>query len=221
MKIQKTNCVEKSKLFFLVTGKSGIGKTTIVKTLPGKTLILSFESGLLSLQNSEIDFIDMTRDDRLLNNAQRMKKLTECMHWLEKGTEYDNIYVDSLSELSSIFLEFYKTQTDGFQLWGAVKDALMKFCRTLRDMDYVVGMTSLVKEEQDLKTGRWFKIDIPTTAATKIEQFFDEIFFMTIDNDERVLITETSTNTTAKDRSGKLEQIEKPDLGVIMEKIYG
>ena len=49
------DAIESRATKYLVYGGSGVGKTTLIASLPGKILILSAESGLLSLSGADID----------------------------------------------------------------------------------------------------------------------------------------------------------------------
>ena len=50
LKINSTSDVEIERIVGLVVGQSGIGKTFLVSTLEGKTLVASAEGGLLCLK---------------------------------------------------------------------------------------------------------------------------------------------------------------------------
>ena len=47
--------VENNGIKFCVYGAAGAGKTSLIRTIPGKTLILSAESGLLSIADVDAD----------------------------------------------------------------------------------------------------------------------------------------------------------------------
>ena len=69
----------------------------------------------------------------------------------------------------------------------------------------------------------------PSMPSNKLSQnigyFFDEVFCLNIGQDEegsyRYLQTQPDTLYEAKDRSGKLDTIEKPDLVNVFNKIRG
>lgn len=95
MEIKRTSQITNNGITVLVYGQSGVGKTTLIKTLPGKVLILSAEAGLLSLKDTDIEYVDIrTLDD-----------LTEAYSYiLSNITEYNCIVLDSLSEIAEVVL---------------------------------------------------------------------------------------------------------------------
>ena len=54
--IKNTKDVENHRVVGMIVGPSGVGKTSLARTLKGRTLIGSAESGLLSLKGADIDF---------------------------------------------------------------------------------------------------------------------------------------------------------------------
>jgi len=63
--IKNTSSIHTDGVKILIFGKSGVGKTSLVGTLEGKTLVLSAESGLLVLKDKNIDVIDINNIDTL------------------------------------------------------------------------------------------------------------------------------------------------------------
>jgi hypothetical protein len=64
------------------------------------------------------------------------------------------------------------------------------------------------------------------TLAQQIPYFFDEVLWLAVDEDDegnsfRYFQTQPSSTHTAKDRSGKLDNPELPDLTHIINKIIG
>ena len=95
MEKKRTSQIMNNGITILVYGQSGVGKTTLIKTLPGKVLILSAEAGLLSLRDTDIEYVDIhTMDD-----------LTEAYTYIVSNiTEYNCIVLDSLSEIGEVIL---------------------------------------------------------------------------------------------------------------------
>ena len=62
MKVNNTSEINNTFLKILVFAPSGAGKTSLAKSVtnPKKILVISAESGLLSLAGSGIDYIDIT-----------------------------------------------------------------------------------------------------------------------------------------------------------------
>ena len=58
--IKNTEAIHQSNLKCLIYGESGAGKTYLANTLTQPTLIISAESGLVSLTGSNIDYVLMS-----------------------------------------------------------------------------------------------------------------------------------------------------------------
>jgi len=219
MQIQKTNQVEYHHIFSLIVGASGSGKTTLAGTLPlSETLIISAESGLLSLRGKEIDFVKITTFDDLVGIFQKLKA----------GLNYKHIFIDSVTEVGEVVFAHYKPQFDktkNFGLYEAYSDTMIKFLKSLRDMDkYNVWLTCLDKLG-DKNGNDTITLDlVQKSLAKKIVSFFDEVFYLSsVEQDgevKRFIATDNSFIDFAKDRSGALNKFEKPDLGVITNKIF-
>jgi len=146
MKIIKTNEIENHHIFALIVGSSGIGKTSLVKTLPhDETIILSLESGLLSVKDASIDAVEISSYDDLVETIKHIK--TNC------ADKYKHIYIDSLTELSeSLFSELnikYPDKKDSFTLYDEYKKKLVSLLKALRGLtQFNVWLTCIDKLEQ-------------------------------------------------------------------------
>jgi phage nucleotide-binding protein len=222
MQIKKTGQTDQ-KLKCLVYAASGAGKTTLAGTLEGRTLIISAESGLLSLSSKGIDYVDIDGS----NANEKVKSIYAIYGELEKGMEYDNIFVDSITEIAQIFVEFqngiFKDRKDAMVLWGEYAKMIRGFVKKFRDLkQYNVIFTALEKVEKD-EIGRRFKVpDLSGSIATQMPQFFDEVFTIRISDDgKRMIQTDGREGYLCKDRSSKLNAFENTNLGEIFTKING
>jgi phage nucleotide-binding protein len=216
MIISKTNSKESLRITALIHGKSGAGKTTLASTLEGKTLIISAESGLLSLKDFDIDF----------TTVDSMTSLAAAITELEKGTDYENVFIDSLTEIAQILVaelqKKYPDRKDSFPLWQDYATYMRKIIKRLRDLQkYNVFVLALDKVETDELNNRYIIPDVNGKIASQLVQFFDEVFYLTIDKEgKRQLITGSSEKIMVKDRSGKLKQFEEPNLQNIIRSIH-
>lgn len=226
MKIKNTTTILNERITCFVYGPSGIGKTTLAGTLPGKTIIISSESGLLSLGGKDIDYYDIGDDAK--TPTDKLDNLRKAFASLKEETAYQNVFVDSLSEISQIVVSHFKTlypdKKESMLLWGAYNDLIRTFIKSLRDLrPYNVIITCLDKVDKDELGRRYRTPDMAGSIAHQVTQYFDEVFYYTSIEDEkerkRVLFTSSSDNLIAKDRSGKLEKLESPDLNTVFEKI--
>ena len=77
MKIRRTTEIASSGVKLLVYGQAGAGKTTLIRTLP-TPLVLSAEGGLLSIQDADLPFVEITD----------IGTLRETYSWLSGFVQY-------------------------------------------------------------------------------------------------------------------------------------
>lgn len=205
----------------LVHGVSGCGKTTLIKTL-ANPLVLSAESGLLVLQDFDIPYIEIGTLD----------ELTEAYNWVstnEEARQFDTICLDSISEIAEVVLAAEKdVAKDPRQAYGAMQDKMSKIIRAFRDLEgFNVYFSAKTEKEKD-DTGRllWSPMMPGNKMGQALPYFFDEVFALRVEKDEagenvRMIQTDNDGVWSAKDRSGRLDFWEEPDLGKIIEKIEG
>lgn len=221
----------------VVYGKSGAGKTTLAQTLLsyGPVLVLSAESGMLSVAGQDIDIIDITKDDEgkaLKTATEKFKRLAEAFKYItETQLRYKTIFIDSLSEIADIVFNHTKDEVEasgkgdnGFKVWGDYVNRMNTLLKRFRDMArYNVVFTCLEDLDQD-ESGKMFYRPMVAGKAAKnlIVPIFDEVFRLVITDDAkglRMLLTSPTQTSDAKDRSGALEKLEQPHLDKVFEKI--
>jgi len=223
MEIKSTQDITASKINCLIYAPSGFGKTTLAGTLEGKTIIVSLESGLLSLKSKKIDYVEI----KGANGVDKINNLKVILGEIVKS-DYENVYFDSLSEIAQAFVEVAKRDfPDARQtmpMYGLYNDLITKFIKYTRDMEKNVFYTALEKVDKDELNRKTFLPDIVGSIATKCPAYFDFVFNLRIiekDNQKaRKLLTNAQEGYTCKDRSGCLDVYEDADLGAIIRKVF-
>lgn len=203
----------------LVHGVAGAGKTSLIKTL-ANPIVLSAESGLLALQDHDIPYLEIKALDDLM----------EAFEWLttsEDARQFDTVCLDSISEIAEVVLaKEKKTAKDPRQAYGATQDEMAKIVRAFRDIEgYNVYFSAKTERTTD-DTGRllWSPMMPGNKMGQALPYFFDEVFALRVEKNEagenmRMIQTDLDGIWSAKDRSGRLDFWEQPDLGAIMLKI--
>ena len=223
IEITNTATVAAQRLSILVVGESGVGKTSLAKTIPAgdKAIIISAESGLLSLRGTDIDVIQ----------CPNWATFTEAYRWVKKnGQAYQWVFIDSLTELAQRLIEQlkerYPSRTDSMVLWGEYADTMANAIKAWRDLStHNVVFTALPSVDKDGVSGaRFIGIDIAGKISAKAPAFFDEVFALRIFEDaegkaQRFFVTCPHEGWVGKDRSGALKTFEPPDLATVAAKI--
>lgn len=204
----------------VVYGHSGSGKTTLISTLP-EPIVLSAEGGLLSLSKFDIPYIE-------INSYESLK---EAYNWLvssKEAKDFQSVAIDSISEIAEIVLAHEKVvNKDGRAAYGEMQTQVLELMRAFRDLDKHVFFTAKCEKQQD-ETGRI--LYSPSMPGNKLGQqipyLVDEVLALRIEKDaegitQRALMCDSDGLWLAKDRSGKLDMWESPDMSAIISKIGG
>jgi hypothetical protein len=201
----------------LVHGPAGSGKTRLCATTDGKPLIISAESGLLSLREFNLDVWEI----------KSMDDLREVFTYLQTDKTYEWICLDSISEVAEVVLAAEKKLTkDPRKAYGEMQDQMTALIRAFRDLPKNVYMSAKQGKVKDDVTGAiFFGPSAPgQKTAEALPFFFDEVFALhnwkdAEGNFQSALQTRRDAQYEAKDRSGALAAAEPPHLGNIRAKI--
>ena len=161
-----------------------------------------------------------------------METLKEAYIWLtdsEEGQAFKSVALDSISEIGEVVLSFEKKATkDPRAAYGAMQDQMSEMIRAFRDLPgRHVYFSAKLEKSQD-ETGKiLYAPSMPgNKAGQSLPYFFDEVLALRVErnadgNEQRALMCDSDGLWTAKDRSGRLDKWETPDLGAIIAKIGG
>jgi phage nucleotide-binding protein len=219
--LKRTTSIHTAGVKVLVYGAAGSGKTSLIPSLP-KPVVLSAEGGLLSIAGADVPYLEITN----------MDDLREAYKWLAESAEakeFQSVAIDSISEIAEVVLNFEKKATkDPRQAYGAMQEQMTDLIRAFRDLPGRHVYMSAKLEKSTDEMGRM--LYAPSMPGNKTGQalpyFFDEVLALRVEKDgegntQRALMCDSDGLWLAKDRSGRLDAWEAPDLGEIIKKIGG
>ena len=206
----------------LVYSESGTGKTTLCATAPSP-IILSAESGLLALADFQIPVIKINT----------FADLNEAYQWIAndpRAKQFQTVCLDSITEIGEIVLANAKINAkDPRQAYGDMIEKLTKIIKQFRDLSgkNVYMSAKMERAKDELLGGMLYSPSMPgQKLGPALPYLFDEVFNLRIMQTQagvkyRALVTEPDSQYVAKDRSGKLDPVEPPDLAKVFNKING
>lgn len=220
MKLTSTQITLKY-LNILIYGESGVGKTRLCATAPNP-LIISAEAGLLSLSGYDIDVFEIKK-------RKDCDEIYDFLTMSKDASKYSTICIDSLSEIAEVLLTDEKKNTkDARQAYGIMNDEMQIVVRGFRDLPFNVYFAAKNKKIEDEGTRTTYhQPSLPGKAMLEnLPYFFDIVGKMDygrLDDGTRFRYISTVGDRfhVAKDRSGLLSPMEKPDLSYIIKKIIG
>jgi len=220
--IKSTKDVHTNGIKLVLYGASGSGKTMMGATAPNP-IYISAEKGLLSLADQDIPYIEV----KTLDSFKAAYKY--CVK-----SEYDTIVIDSLSEITTTVLDEWRARLttesssgkiDVRQAYGKVAESIGGVIRAFRDIEgknvvFIAKERRLTDEDSGATTfeaympGQVLPFDLPYLV--------DEFLCLQVSRKgERFVQTGSDFKRVCKDRSGKLDANEKPNLTDIFNKIKG
>lgn len=216
-----SEALENNGLKILVHGMAGSGKTVLCATTGKPTLIVSAESGLLSIAGAP-DFIKTTV-------VKTISELEEVYDYVEENIEdFEWVCIDSISEIAEVLLaDEKKNSKDPRQAYGNLSDRMLGILRSFRDlpnMNVLMSCKQQLVVDPDTNISRYIPLLPGKSLTNSIAYLFDEVFALRVEKDDegedyRTIQTGRDRNYEAKDRSGLLDMFESPSIRKIAEKI--
>ena len=201
----------------IIYGENGVGKTTVLATLPD-VLILSCQRGLLSLRKSSVH----------ATNVSSVEVLLEWYRWLSSADpnalQYRSIGIDGIHTIAEELLYTYKQETkDNRQAYLMVQDAIGNIFKCFRNLPHRNVFFTVGVEHGIDPVSRMPKCKPTFTGqklSTMITDLVPELFYMGLSKDPqgnifRYFQTGDSPEALAKDRSGALEFYETDPSGYL------
>ena len=137
MNIINAKDIQQPHITALIYGVPGMGKTSLLGMLQGRSLIVDIDKGTSVLAGK--DNIDILR----LSNT---RELREVARDFKATCPYNNVCIDTLSELERLMLNGYAAQSSTgqpqMQDYGKVNNFLLDICRSFRDINANIFFTA-------------------------------------------------------------------------------
>lgn len=219
----------------LIYGEPGTGKTVLAGSASAveamaPVLLLDIEGGTMSLADTYPN-VDVVRITHWADLQKVYNKLYAGNHG------YKTVIMDSLTEaqklsMDDIMRKAVKEDPDldpdvpTMRAWGKNIQQMRKFTRALRDLPFNVIFTALVDSDKDNRGKTVSRPSFQGKLKGEVPGFMDVVAYYYIrqvgDNLKRMLLTQQTDTTIAKDRSNKLDKlIEDPTMATIYQSIIG
>ena len=215
-------------LNILLYGESGVGKTILAGSASGvpemsPVLVIDIEGGTESLKHTYPN-VDVVR-------VQTWKDMQNVYNELAVGKSgYKTVILDSLTEIQKfnmydIMDKAVKARANqdpdvpGMREWGINLEQCRKLVRAFRDLPMNAIFTALAKDDRNDRTGViTTRPSLSGKLAAEVAAFLDIVGYYYVkqvvdpaDKEKvglsRLLLTSTTEQYVAKDRSGRLPQV--------------
>lgn len=203
----------------LVYGEPGLGKTPLSNTAP-RPMLLATEPGLLSMRDSTV----MTWE------AYTPERLDEFFEFFFNSKEiggYDTLCIDSISQMAEIYLrQALNANKDGRMAYGKMCEKVMEKLNKLYFFPQKHLYLICKREVMDMNGTSYQRPAFPGKELhIQVPHLFDEILHLGLHQVPQVpgppikaFCTASQYNLLARDRSGRLNTYEPPNLTDIFNK---
>lgn len=227
MKITKATNIELTKNWrVLVYGKAGLGKTSLIRYLKGKTIVLSLDNSHKVLQNApNVDVRTIDDEGRIsFDREHPSEDITLFLREVDEVIDqYDNLVIDNISSFESDwFIEQGRSSKNGIsneiQHYNQWTNYFLRVLSAIYSKPINIYITAW-EETRDLslETGQIITQYVPeirSKVLNKLLGLTDVVGRIIVNpkTDERGLILEGSEGTYAKNRLDNRKACKMEDL---------
>ena len=219
----------------LVYGNPGAGKTVLAGSADvvpelRPVLFIDVEGGTFSIRE-RFPEVDVVR----VQTWPDMQRVYDALYKMEH--DYQTVVLDSLTEMQKFSMYRIMEQVlqehpdrdpevPSIREWGKNIEQIRRLVRAFRDLPMNTVFTALAATDKDTKTGViTTRPSLSGKLAMEVGGFVDIMVYMytkDVDNQlQRLLLTVTTENTIAKDRSDNLPSVvENPDMQTLYDHIF-
>lgn len=202
----------------LAYGPPGAGKTPLINTAPRPVLMIC-EPGMLSMRGSTVPAWE----------ASTVERIDEFFDWVFRSPEarsYDTIGLDSASQMAEIILKAeLKRNRDGRKAYGEMARKVLDHLTGLYYMQqkhaYLICKQALAEEEGTQTKRPYFPGQELNIQVPHLYDLIAHIAKTTVPGVQSQVLAIRTASTfgiNARDRSGRLAELEQPDLTALFKK---
>lgn len=200
-------------------GPPGSGKTPLMNTAPSPVLLIC-EPGMLSMRGSKVPSWE----------APTVERIDEFFDWVFRSNDsrnYHTIGVDSVSQMAEIILKAeLKRNRDGRKAYGEMSRKVMEHLAGLYYMQqkhtYLIAKQSTAEEEGTQVKRPYFPGQELNIQVPHMYDLIAHIAKTTVPGimtgPTLAIRTGATFGINARDRSGRLAELEPPDLTALFNK---
>ncbi len=203
----------------IIPGAPGTGKTPLVKTTP-RPIMCVIEPGMLSMRDAN------NVPAWEANTPEKVEEFFTFILQSNEAKQFDTICIDSISQLAELFLtQELKRNKDGRKAYGELSRRVMDLVNALYYLPnkhvYMIAKQATMEENGTATKKPYFP---GQDLNIKIPHLYDEILYAgeaNIPGQPKPVLairTKATYGILARDRSGKLAELEPPNIGDIFKK---
>lgn len=202
-------------------GPPGEGKTPLINTAP-RPVLAFVEPGMTSMRGSNVPTFDATS----------VARCEDFFQWVFNSAEvknFDTICVDSVSQMAEMYLKHYKAKNkDGRKAYGEMATAVMEHLAGLfyfrQKHIYLIGKQSMKDNGENSEAKPYFpgqELDVQVPHLYDVIAHICKTQVPGMTDPTLAIRCKGTFNIRARDRSGKLADLEPPHLGNVFAKCMG